>query len=69
MEDTVGNDDKKFEMTEDILDSIEYIPIEEDCPVKKREQGWIEGRTDTEGESDDEDFSWVNDIDPKLRDS
>ena len=56
-------------MTEEILDSIEYIPIEEECAVKKREKGWIEGRVDTDGETSDEDFSWMDDVDPKLLES
>jgi len=41
---------------DDILNALEYIRIEKDCPVKEREQKWLSGDDD---EEEEEDFGWV----------
>jgi hypothetical protein len=56
LQDFNGFDSEKLELTDELLNAVEYIPVEEDGPVKEREQTWIEGGEDEEPE---ENFLWI----------
>ena len=45
-----------------MLDAVEYIPIEEECEVKLREQSLVETGEDDES---DEDWEWIEDLKKK----
>ena len=49
-----------------MLDSIEYIPVEENGPIKAREQSWLTGGENEE--SEDENFDWITELEPSDRD-
>lgn len=51
-----------LEVGDDTLDASEYIPVEQEGEVKRREQNWLNGESDDE---DDEEFGWIDDISDK----
>lgn len=46
----------KLEIDDNMLIALEYIGVEEEGPVKEKEEGWLDGGEDEESE---EDFEWV----------
>ena len=48
------------------LDAIEYISVQEDGPVRDREQSWIAGGDDEESE---EDFEWMEGLTSDQKDN
>ena len=52
-------DDKKIDLDDDVLNAIEYIPIEEDCPAKEIQQQYAD---EGYNEEPDEDFEWLEDL-------
>ena len=61
---TDEKEDAKLALDQSMLDAVEYIPIEEDCEVKRREEGFIQ--TGDDEDEPDEDFEWMEDL--KKRD-
>ena len=56
-------EDAKLVLDNTMLDAVEYIPIEEDCEVKRREEGFI--ATGGDDDEPDEDFEWMEDLKKK----
>lgn len=55
----IGDDSKDLVITDNMLNAIEYICLEEDGPTKEREHDWLLGGSDEES---DEDFSWIEQL-------
>jgi hypothetical protein len=53
-------DESNLDITDNMLNAIEYIPLEEDGPTKEREHNWLLGGSDEES---DEDFGWIDELD------
>jgi hypothetical protein len=53
-------EDQKMELDNSILDAVEYIPVEEECIVKQREQRLIQ--TGQDDEEPEEEWEWIDDL-------
>jgi hypothetical protein len=47
--------------TDDMLNVLEYEPVEEEGEAKQREAKWLQGESDDEEE---EDFEWLEQLEP-----
>lgn len=52
-------DEQKIDLDDDVLNAIEYIPIEEECPAKEIQQQYAD---EGYNEEPDEDFEWLEDL-------
>ena len=55
-------DDHKIDLDLNVLNAIEYIPIEEDCPAREKQQQYAD---EGYNEESDEDFSWLEELKDK----